>query len=649
MELLTLEKLIKILNAYPVCGLNLDGNAIIRRVLTQSIYADIGTAVIAGRWYPLDKTIQEALEKGASVIFCNEHDAKKYSDPRIMAVKDPMDSIERFEKWCEKDCHAKRITITGSVGKTTTTGLINTIISNSYSTLTRHSMSNSHGAILRGFQDLTPEHEYWVQEVGGVQPHYIESSAYMLHSDAVVLTNIGVSHLDKYRTQKEIFKDKSSLERYAKIDSVVIINADDPILKSAEYNHKVITFSMKDNSADYYCENIVTAQHGIELDVIGRNGHHHIVTNLFGEYNAYNVLAAVAVGEWAAIPLEKIAASISTYKPSGMRQNMLNIGGYKMLVDCFNAEPKTVLGSAKTLAQMELNSPGRKIFITGHIDKLGAQSVQMHTELGHQLSRLNIDMMVFYAGDSKYSYDAVKEDGYKNAFYFENRYELDDWIRKNVTHNDITFYKSGQFRAALVKTIDHVYGTHFQNEQQGNEGSVRSENEFLFKLRQDDVIEICGYQGDETILKLPAQYWGKDVIRISAAAFRRRTELLSIQIPDSVVNIGQEAFYVCTSLKQVILPKSLKYIHRSAFNFCKSLRKIELPFGVLHIEMRAFRNCTQLKEIVIPPTVGYIGEDVFGGCEELVIVCEENSYTEKYAHENKLKYRLQKFNENSLP
>ena len=83
-------------------------------------------------------------------------------------------------------------------------------------------------------------------------------------------------------------------------------------------------------------------------------------------------------------------------------------------------------------------------------------------------------------------------------------------------------------------------------------------------------------------------------------------------------------------------------------SFCKSLQKIELPFGVLHIEMRAFRDCTQLKEIVIPPTVGYIGEDVFGGCEELIIVCEENSYAEKYARENKLKYRLQKFNENSL-
>lgn len=55
-------------------------------------------------------------------------------------------------------------------------------------------MSNSHGAILRNVQRLTPSHEVWVQEVGGVQPGYVESSARILCPDALILTNIGESH-----------------------------------------------------------------------------------------------------------------------------------------------------------------------------------------------------------------------------------------------------------------------------------------------------------------------------------------------------------------------------------------------------------------------------------------------------------------------
>lgn len=637
-----IEDLAEIIGAYPVTKEKTDLDSPVERVFTQSVYARKNTAVIAARWYDVDSTVKEALERGACAVFTTEKDAVRYNDPRVMAVRDPLDSVERFEKWCEKDCYAKRITITGSVGKTTTTGLINTVISDYYNTLTRHSASNSHGAILRGFQDLKPEHEYWVQEVGGVQPHYIESSAYMMHSDAVVLTNIGVSHLDKYVTKEEIFRDKSSLERYAKLNAVVIINKDDPILKSADYCHRVITFAVKDKTADYFCENVTTTDKGLELDVICGVGEiFHVKTNLFGDYNAYNVLAAVAVGKWAGIPTDNIIQSIGKYRPSGMRQNMLNIGGYRILVDCFNAEPKTVLGSAQTLSQINLKNEGRKIFITGHIDKLGENSAKMHAELGHQLSGLDVDIMCFYAGDSRYTYEAVKEDGFENALYFDDRDELDDWIRNNVKSNDVTFYKSGQFEAALAKTIDHVYGTKMQNEQQFNEGKIYEQGDYQVKLRQDDIAELHKYSGKRKHEKLPAEYEGKKIIRISGGAFNHNHDIEEVDIPDNVVNIGQEAFYACDNLKKVTLPKNLKIIERSAFNYCRCLQRLELPKGTIHIDYRAFRDCIQLEEIIIPDTVGYIGEEAFKGCDNLTIVCPKGSYAEKYALDHDINFRIQ--------
>ena len=416
------NKILTVCRLAEIIGVQLQGelsnnNALVKRVLTQSVYAEPGDAVIAAQWYYRKKTINEALERGASVVFCDKEIACDYVDCRVIGAENPLECVEKFEKWCEQGCDAKRITITGSVGKTTTTGLINSVIAGQYNTLTHHSMSNSHGAILRTFQRLRPEHEYWIQEVGGVQPRYVESSAYMLHSDAVVLTNIGNSHLDKYGTKKEIFKDKSSLERYAKFDGVVIINSDDEILKNADYSHRVISFAFDDTDADYRAENILLTRTGTAFDVICCEGRFHVELNLLGKYNAYNALAAIAVGRWANIPMNRIIELIGTYKPSGMRQNMLNIGGYNLFVDCFNAEPKTVLGSAETLAQMSTANAGRKIFVTGHIDKIGEKSVYMHTELGHILSKLDIDIMVFFAGDSKHTYDAVIEDGYKNAYW----------------------------------------------------------------------------------------------------------------------------------------------------------------------------------------------------------------------------------------
>ncbi len=613
-------------------------NARINRVLTQSVYAKPGDAIIVGRWYGQRRTIEEALTKGASVVFCEAKYAREYSDKRIVVVDDPMECVERVEKYCEQGCNAKRITITGSVGKTTTTGLINSVIDKKFNTLTHHTMANSHGAILRNFQQLTPAHEYWVQEVGGVQPGYIESSAYTLHSDAVVLTNIGTSHLDKYLTRKGIFNDKSSLERYAKFGGIVVVNYDDAILKNSEYYHRVISYAMNDKDADYYAEDVEITREGTRFQLICKEGSYPVQLKLFGKHNVYNALAAIAIGRWAGVAMTEIIQLIGQYEPDGMRQNMLNVGGYQIMVDCFNAEPTSVLGSAETLASIKMNGEGRKIFVTGHIDKLGENSEKMHTDLGYSLAKLDIDTFVFYAGDSEYTYKALMESGDKNALFIDSREELDDWIRNNVQREDVTFYKSGQFRAALAKTVDHVYGTKFQNEQQFNEGEVKSEGEFTFRLRQDDIVEFDHYVGTAAKLQIPELYNNLPILRIYSRAFSRNEFLKSVVLPDSVENIGQEAFYCCTNLSEVQMPRDLKYICRSAFNSCKKLTKVVLPQGTSHIEYRAFRDCKALAEIVIPATVGFIGEEAFYGCDKLKIVCAQGSYAEQYAKDHHIKY-----------
>ena len=430
------------------------------------------------------------------------------------------------------------------------------------------------------------------------------------------------------------------MERYAKLNAKVIINADDTILNSARYNHEVIRFSLKDRNVDYFGENITTSDKGMEFDILCQDGTYHAKTNLFGDYNAYNVLAAFAAGRWAGISPEEVIRLIAEYKPEGMRQNMLDIGGHKMLVDCFNAEPKTVLGSAETLSQIKLQGTGRKVFITGHIDKLGVNSVEMHKTLADDMEKLDIDIMCFFAGDSKYTYEKLKEKGLKNIYYFDERSKLDDWIRENISTDDVVFYKSGQFKAALAKTIDNVYGTRFQNEQQGNEGTIESGVDFTFKLRQDNIVEVAGYKGFHKNMEIPDRYGEGKVIRTAIGAFRRDTAIKSVKMPDTIVNIGQESFYSCTGLKEIAFSSNLKYIHRSAFNCCKNLRKVDLPYGMLHIEMRAFKDCSRLSEIFIPRTVGFIGEEAFYGCDNLLVLCEKDSYAEKYAQENNIKYKI---------
>lgn len=626
-----------------------DPRTIYTRVLTQQEYVQQGDVVIDAGWYNSKKVIQGALDKGVCAVFCSFDSKRYFPQNNVIPMEYPLIGVQRYERWKLDKLTLQCITITGSVGKTTTTGLINSVISDSFDTFCGHSMANSHGAILRHIQKLTSRHKFWVQEVGGVQPGYITSSACILRPNITVLTNIGESHLNTYLSKENIFEDKSSLERFCNDKGVVVISYDDDFLRNATYSHRVITCSVRSNCADYYAKDIQITSSGTTFTIVCKEGGSFPVhLNLYGKYNAIDALFATAVGRYYNISMERIITALESYVPSGMRQNYTTVGGYSFMVDVFNAEPKTVLGSAETLTKMTTTKK-RKIFITGHIDKLGNNSARMHADLGHKLAEIapQIDKIVFFAGDSRYAYEAMLQDGCDNVFFTESRDELDNWIRENVTWDDLVFYKSGQFKAALAKSIDHVFGTCFQNEQQFNEGKVINKDGYRYRLRQDGIAELINYFGSCTELIIPETIDGYVVTRIAPFAFKRQRKITRVDIPDSVIRIGQEAFYICPALRTLKLPSQLRFIGSNAFNYCKSLKMVELPYGVIHIDRHAFYDCTALESIVIPPTVGFFGDEVFGTTghtkTDCTIVCKENSRAERYAISQGLSVALYNF------
>ena len=112
---------------------------------------------------------------------------------------------------------------------------------------------------------------------------------------------------------------------------------------------------------------------------------------------------------------------------------------------------------------------------------------------------------------------------------------------------------------------------------------------FVVNELDDGTAEITGYAGNSATCVIPDEIHGKKVTRIGDSAFKDRTELTSVTIPDGVTYIVDCAFFGCTSLETVTIPNSV-------INICSS----------------AFYNCTSLKEVTIPASVTYIGDEAFG-------------------------------------
>lgn len=104
---------------------------------------------------------------------------------------------------------------------------------------------------------------------------------------------------------------------------------------------------------------------------------------------------------------------------------------------------------------------------------------------------------------------------------------------------------------------------------------------------------------------------------IKDGAYSGRTDIISIELPDSVKTIGKNAFGGCSRLESVVIPADVTAIGERAFGGCVKLEMIELPTGLEKLGTGAFYGCKALKEIKIPTKIKAIGADTFANCTAL--------------------------------
>ena len=180
--------------------------------------------------------------------------------------------------------------------------------------------------------------------------------------------------------------------------------------------------------------------------------------------------------------------------------------------------------------------------------------------------------------------------------------------------------------------------------EEEKEKVVTAAGDFQYEENEDGTITVTRYIGENTKVVIPEQIAGKSVTVIGDSAFYCRSDLTSIDIPDSVTIIESGAFTDCTSLTSIEIPDGVTSIEASLFFECKNLVSVKIPDSVTSIGDSAFYLCESLKSIKIPNSVTVIkggwsfygcssmtsiemsdnvtsiGESAFGGCESLTSI-----------------------------
>ncbi len=177
----------------------------------------------------------------------------------------------------------------------------------------------------------------------------------------------------------------------------------------------------------------------------------------------------------------------------------------------------------------------------------------------------------------------------------------------NAAYIPTTFYNTEPYeqRNMLTDSVHHAFTA------DGDYKVKEHPSEGLHFTVQDTEKKLCFVSAKESLKKavhitIPETHTvGEEVytvIGIANEGFRGLTELMSIQIPETVTSIGHRAFAGCASLFSVCLPDTLTTLGAQAFYACPALRKVYFGKSFSAYNAEAFAYCPSLTEAYFAAT-----------------------------------------------
>jgi UDP-N-acetylmuramoyl-tripeptide--D-alanyl-D-alanine ligase len=104
----------------------------------------------------------------------------------------------------------------------------------------------------------------------------------------------------------------------------------------------------------------------------------NIRTRMLGDFNLENILAAVGVGYYFDVNVERIMEAVSEYIPDMLRSQILKSRHNTLFVDAYNANPTSMLAAIRNFQK---NAGENKMLILGEMAELGEVSEAEHIAL----------------------------------------------------------------------------------------------------------------------------------------------------------------------------------------------------------------------------------------------------------------------------
>lgn len=371
----------------------------------------------------------------------------------------------------------KIITVTGSVGKTSTKDAIYTAISGAFYVRKSEKSFNSEIGIpltilgcnnawtsvfgwleniLKGVAEIFSRKKYpeWlILEVGADRPNDIKTISKWLYSDVIVYTRIGDTpvHVEFFKSAEHLFEEKSALINGLNRGGILVLNADDDKVISLKNRTKQDSISYGQEAyadiraVDFSITYENNLPDGIRFKVETKNESEFIsVKGVFGKHLVYSILAGVAVALSQKISLRNIAESFKGHEtPPGRMRAIFGIKNSLIIDDTYNASPVAMEEAIDTLSLIK--TTGKKIAILGDMLELGKYSVSAHKKIGEKISKC-ADFIITVGQRAKTIAETAMNFGFdeEKIIQYDSSLEVSKDIDSLVSSGDVILVKGSQ-------------------------------------------------------------------------------------------------------------------------------------------------------------------------------------------------------------
>ncbi len=379
--------------------------------------------------------IPKALSAGAAAVLCS----RCTGDFPAIVVEDTRIALGKIAAGERNRLGLQVVGVTGSVGKSTTKEMIACVLESKYKVAKTPANHNNDIGLPMAILSIEDGTEIAVLEMGMNHFREIAYLTGIAKPDIAVIINIGTMHIEHLGSQEGILKAKLEILEGMADTAPLLYNGDDALLQKAGASLPRPTLAFGQSSGcKVQALDVRQEESGISFVAVSGDVSINICLPLEGSHYVSDALAAISVGISVGVSPREISSALENFRNLSGRQEILQIQGYTVIKDCYNAGPESMAAALAVLGKKDT----RRIAVLGDMLELGVCTQAEHFRVG-RLAAQSADLVLAYGPNSHRLVSGCYTGGMSQskAMAFSDRSELVDRLKHLAKPGDTLLFK----------------------------------------------------------------------------------------------------------------------------------------------------------------------------------------------------------------